>query len=55
MDSPAIFYIRQRGLSEAQARRVQTEGFVGDVVRICGIEPQCEAAMEAVGGKLEKA
>ena len=42
------------GLSEAQARRVQIEGFVGDVVRRCGIEPLCEAAMEAVVAKLEK-
>ena len=54
MDSEAILYMRQRGLSEAQARRVQIEGFVGDVVRRCGIEPLCEAAMEAVVAKLEK-
>ena len=40
--------------AEAQARRVQIEGFVGDVVRRCGIEPLCEAAMEAVVAKLEK-
>ena len=54
MDSEAILYMRQRGLSEAQARRLQIEGFVGDVVRRCGIEPLCEAAMEAVVAKLEK-
>ena len=54
MDDEAILYMRQRGLSEAQARRVQIEGFVGDVVRRCGIEPLCEAAMEAVVAKLEK-
>ena len=54
MDSEAILYMRQRGLSEAQARGVQIEGFVGDVVRRCGIEPLCEAAMEAVVAKLEK-
>ena len=54
MDSEAILYMRQRGLNEAQARRLQIEGFVGDVVRRCGIEPLCEAAMEAVVAKLEK-
>ena len=54
MDSEAILYMRQRGLSEAQARRLQIEGFVGDVVRRCDIEPLCEAAMEAVVAKLEK-
>ena len=41
-------------VSEAQARGLQIEGFVGDVVRRCGIEPLCEAAMEAVVAKLEK-
>ena len=54
MDDEALLYMRQRGLSEAQARGVQIEGFVGDVVRRCGIEPLCEAAMEAVVAKLEK-
>ena len=32
MDSEAIFYMRQRGLSEKQARQVQIEGFVREVV-----------------------
>lgn len=54
MDSDAILYMRQRGLSEAQARRLQIEGFVGDVVRRCGIEPLCEAVMDAVIAKMEK-
>ena len=48
MDAEAILYMRQRGLSEADARRLQIEGFVGDVVRRCGIEPLCEAVMEMV-------
>lgn len=54
MDAEAVLYMRQRGLSEAQARRLQIEGFVGDVVRRCGIEPLCEAAMDAVIAKMEK-
>lgn len=32
LDSEAIFYMRQRGLSEKQARKVQIEGFVSEVV-----------------------
>ena len=32
LDGEAIFYMRQRGLSEKQARRVQIEGFVREVV-----------------------
>ncbi|WP_295935348.1 SufD family Fe-S cluster assembly protein [uncultured Alistipes sp.] len=54
IDTDAILYMRQRGLSETQARRLQIEGFVGDVVRRCGIEPLCEALMEAVNVKMEK-
>lgn len=53
MDTDAILYMRQRGLSLAQARRLQIEGFVGDIVRRCGIEPLCEAMMEAVAAKME--
>ena len=54
MEDDAVLYMRQRGLSEAQARRLQIEGFVGDVVRRCGIEPLCEALAEAVAAKLER-
>ena len=32
LNDDAILYMRQRGLSEAQARRLQIEGFVKDVV-----------------------
>ena len=32
LNDEAILYMRQRGLSEAQARRLQIEGFVKDVV-----------------------
>jgi Fe-S cluster assembly protein SufD len=32
LDGEAVLYMRQRGLSEAQARRLQIEGFVKDIV-----------------------
>ena len=54
MDSAAILYMRQRGLSEAEARRLQIEGFVGDIVRRCGIEPLGEALLEAVAAKMKR-
>ncbi|WP_418991148.1 SufD family Fe-S cluster assembly protein [Alistipes sp.] len=54
MDAEAVLYMRQRGLSLSQARRLQIEGFAGDIVRRCGIEPLCEAVMEAVSAKMEK-
>lgn len=54
MDSEAILYMRQRGLSEMQARRLQIEGFVGQVVRRCGLEPFGEAVMACVAAKMER-
>lgn len=54
MDADAVLYMRQRGLSEAQARRLQIEGFVGDVVLHCGIDPLCQELMRAVQAKMER-
>ena len=54
MDSEAILYMRQRGLSEAQSRALQIEGFVGDIVRRCGVEPLGEALMRLAAAKLER-
>ncbi len=54
MDAEAILYMRQRGLSRTLARRLQIEGFVGDIVRrACG-EELGEALMEAVARKMER-
>lgn len=53
MDTEAILYMRQRGLSEAQARALQIEGFVGDVVQHCPIESLREELMRLVTVKLE--
>lgn len=54
MDADAIFYMRQRGLSESQARRLQIEGFVGDIARRCGEEPLGEALLALAAEKLER-
>lgn len=53
MDTDAILYMRQRGLSAEQARRVQIEGFAGDVVSRCSHEVLAEALMDAVAAKME--
>lgn len=53
LDREAVFYMRQRGLSEAQARRLQIEGFVGDVASHCGIGRLTDWLLEAVAEKLE--
>lgn len=54
IDTEAILYMRQRGLSEAQARMLQTEGFVNDIVARCAIEPLCAILLKRVVDKLEK-
>ncbi|MDE6045717.1 MAG: hypothetical protein K2G10_00245, partial [Alistipes sp.] len=45
---------KRQGLSLAQARRLQIEGFAGDVVRRCGLDDLGEGLMEAVARKMER-
>ena len=52
MDSDAILYMRQRGLSTAQAKRLQIEGFVQDVAMHSAIEPLAEELMVLINTKL---
>lgn len=52
MDSDAILYMRQRGLSTAQAKRLQIEGFVQDVAMHSAIEELREELMAAINVKL---
>ncbi len=54
LESDAILYMRQRGLSERQARRLQIEGFAGDVVARCGAAALGEALGDLVAAKLER-
>lgn len=54
MDAEAILYMRQRGLSATQARRLQIEGFAADVVLSCAIEPLREALTERIAAKMEE-
>ena len=51
MDSDAILYMRQRGLSLADAKRLQIEGFVSDVVLHSAIESSVEALQEMLSEK----
>lgn len=54
MDDEAILYMRQRGLAEAQARRLQMEGFVGAVASNCAVEPLCGELYRRIVAKLER-
>ncbi len=50
----ALYYMRQRGISETDARRLLLEGFVGDITSRCKVEEVCGLLAEAVGVKLDK-
>lgn len=54
LDDEAILYMRQRGLDEAQARRLQLEGFVGAIAAQCGVEAVRDKLYELIVGKLER-
>lgn len=54
MDNEAIYYMRQRGLNEQQARALQIRGFAAEVLMHCGVEPLCEAMLEAMEQKIER-
>ena len=52
LDGDAIMYMRQRGLSLEQARRMQIEGFVSDIVLHAG--EVGEILAEELTSKLER-
>lgn len=54
LDDDAVYYMRQRGLGEQQARRLQLEGFAFDVVRHCGYGDLCRYIGERTAAKLER-
>ncbi|MCL2561121.1 MAG: SufD family Fe-S cluster assembly protein [Rikenellaceae bacterium] len=42
LDESALFYMRQRGLSEDDARRLQMSGFVNDIISRCPHDGVCD-------------
>ena len=54
LDEQAIYYMRQRGISQAAAERLMLEGFVGEVVAKCDIEPLAEMLCEALQKRLNE-
>lgn len=53
MDADAILYMRQRGISEPMARRLQVGGFIADVVMHCAVAEVGEALLEALQEKTD--
>jgi Fe-S cluster assembly protein SufD len=54
MNDDAILYMRQRGLSLADAKRLQIEGFVDDVVLHSVVEGSEAILAELLADKLTK-
>ena len=54
LDEQAIYYMRQRGISQAAAEKLLLEGFIEDVVSKCEIEALREMLDEAVQTKLNE-
>lgn len=53
-DEEAMFYMRQRGLSESDARRLQIEGFINDIVERCEFDSIRELIQNEVAKRLER-
>ena len=54
LDEQAIYYMRQRGISQSEAEKLLLEGFVGEVVAKCDIEPLAEMLCEALQNRLNE-
>ena len=54
LDEQAIYYMRQRGISQASAEKLLLEGFVEEVVAKCEVEALREMLNEAVQAKLNE-
>jgi len=49
-----MFYLRSRGISEAQARRLVVRGFFADLIREIGVESVEKGLMVAIDAELEQ-
>ena len=54
LDEQAIYYMRQRGIPQEVAERLMLEGFVGDVVAKCDVEPLREMLADALQKRLNE-
>jgi len=51
LDEEAVYYMRQRGVSEAEARRMQMHGFAADIINHCPsaeLRDEISARVEAI-------
>lgn len=53
-DDEQMFYLRSRGISEDQARRLVVRGFFADIIREIGVESVEKGLMAAIEAELEQ-
>ena len=54
LDEEAIYYMRQRGISEAEARRMQIQGFAGEIVNYIHAETYRKTIGEKIYELIDK-
>ncbi len=54
MDPEAIYYMRQRGIGEEEARRLQMFGFVNDIVSHCPHDGACDFVRELAEARINE-
>ncbi len=54
LDEQAVFYMRQRGIGENDARKLQMFGFVNDIIEKIGIPEFRDYLVEKAGDKISK-
>lgn len=54
LDQEAIYYMRQRGVSEAEARRMQLQGFAGEIITHCSSVGSREMLSEKITSLLDR-
>ena len=52
LDREAVFYMRQRGLSEEEAQKLQMYGFVNDIIGKVNIQPLAELMSRVATDKI---
>jgi Fe-S cluster assembly protein SufD len=54
LDEEAVYYMRQRGVSEAEARRMQMHGFAAEIVNHCPSEDSRRAIGERIATLIDR-
>ncbi len=54
LDGEQVYYMRQRGIGEQEARRLQMRGFVNDILAHCTCERTCDRLRELADEKIER-